>query len=382
MKENELKLLDFSPALKLYHSLKIPKQYDFITRLPLSSAKYFALLSERSIGKTTSVILFAMCCYWTMGIIPQYVRSKEDMITNKNINQLFKTIREYGYISKLTGGKWNDVYYHARKWSFCNIDENGEIKEKSNLHFMMCLSTDKNEVYKSSYNEPQGDIIIYDEFIGKYYRQNEFCDFCDLCSTIMRGRTTPIIFMLANTIDPQSEYFSEMEILETVQLMEMGEHEIVTTDKGTKIYIELLSNTPKVKEKKKLFNNLFFGFKNPKLNAITGEDWSFSYYEHAKPGAKSIFPNVYLEYANKLLNLEVVKYDNIGYWIIVHGASRTYDDSIIYTMESILDYRYRYRFGRGDKLDRFIWGLINNKRVSYSNNTCGSVLSHYINLRL
>ena len=376
-----VQLHNWTPALKLYKSLKIPRQYDFVTRLPLNGAKYFTLLSERSIGKTTSIILFAMCAYETMGIIGQYVRSKQDMILNKNINELFKTIREYDYISKITGGKWNDVYYHARKWSYCKRDENGDIVEKSNLHFMFCLSTDRNEDYKSVYNAPTGDIIIYDEFIGKYYRQNEFCDFCDLTSTIMRHRTTPIIFMLANTIDPQSEYFNEMEIYDTVSLMEIGQHEIVRTSKGTNIYIELLSRDKNERDKKSFFNSLFFGFKNPRLNAITGENWAFDYYPHPKRGYTSVYPNVYLEYNNKLVNLEIVKYDNVGFWIIAHSATSTYDDSIIYTRDEIIDRRYRYKFGKGDNLDKFVWKLIDTKRVSYSNNMIGSIVRHYMTLK-
>lgn len=377
----DVEKLDLSKALKLYKSLKIPRQYDFINRLPLSSAKYFVLLSERSIGKTTSVLLFSMCAFETNGIIAQYVRSKEDMIQNKNINELFKTIRECHYIEKITKGRWNDVYYHARKWSYCNVDENGNVTEKSNQHFMFCLSTDKNEFYKSSYNAPKGDIIIYDEFIGKYYRQNEFVDFCDLCSTIIRGRTTPIIFMLANTIDPQSEYFNEMEIYDTISLMEIGQHEIVRTEKGTNIYIELLSRSEDTKTAKHNFNKLFFGFKSPRLNAITGENWAFDYFPHAVSGYTKIFPNVYLEYNGRLINLEIVNYDNVGFWIIAHTATRTYDDSIIYTRDIPADFRYRYKYGNGDELDRFVWHLIDTKRIYYSNNMVGSILSHYMNLR-
>lgn len=376
-----IELHDWRPALKLYKSLKIPRQYDFITRLPLNNAKYFTLLSERSIGKTTSVVLFAMCAFETMGIVAQYVRSKQDMIMNKTINNLFMTIRKCGYIEKVTGGKWNDVFYHARRWSYCKRNEEGDIVEKSNEHFMFCLSTDHNEDYKSSYNAPTGDIIIYDEFIGKYYRQNEFCDFCDLSSTIMRGRTTPIIFMLANTIDPQSEYFVEMEIYDTISLMEIGQHEIVRTPKGTNVYIELLTRDKVERDKKNIFNSLFFGFKNPRLNAITGENWAFDYFPHPKRGYTSVFRNVYLTYNDKLVNLEIVKYENVGYWIIAHGATSVYDDSIIYTRDEIIDYRYRYKFGTGDKLDRFVWRLIDTKRVSYSNNMIGSVVSHYMNLK-
>lgn len=377
----DVETIDFSKALKLYKSLKIPRQYDFVTRLPLSSAKYFALLSERSIGKTTSVILFGMCAHETNGIIPQYIRSKEDMIQNKNINELFKTIREYHYIEKITKGRWNDVYYHARKWSYCNTDENGNITEKCATHFMFCLSTDKNEHYKSSYNAPNGDIIIYDEFIGKYYRQNEFVDFCDLCSTIIRRRTTPIIFMLANTIDPQSEYFVEMEIYDTISIMEIGQHEIVRTAKGTNIYIELLKSSDEMKTAKHSFNKLFFGFKSPKLNSITGENWAFDYFPHAVGGYEKVFPNVYLEYNGKLLNLEIVKYENVGYWVIAHSANKTYDDSIIYTRDIPIDSRYRYKYGIGDRLDRFVWRLIDTKRIYYANNMCGSILNHYVNLK-
>ena len=104
---------------------------------------------------------------------------------------------------------------------------------------MMMLSIDKHLDYKSVYNCPTGDIIIFDEFIGNYYYRNEFVNFNDLLKTIIRERQSPIIVMLANVIEKNSQYFNELEIYDNIQRLHQGENEIITSERGTKIYVEI-----------------------------------------------------------------------------------------------------------------------------------------------
>lgn len=371
-------VVDWKEVQKEYKKLGCPDNVYNASTLPYNSASYFMLLSERSTGKTTSVLLTACILFNKYGIVAQYIRTKEDMIMNRTINELFKTVREFNYINKLTDGKYNDVVYSARKWYYCKTNDRGEIEERAPQHFMFCLSIDKSENYKSSYNAPTGDYIIFDEFIGKFYKQNEFVYFMDLLKTIIRDRVSPKIVMLANTIDKHSEYFSEFEIYDEIQLIEYGNSEIINTERGTPIYIELIADKKEHKDKLKL-NNLFFGFKNPKINSIVGGEWATNDYPHIQKGYTTLCNQIYLEYHNKLLALKIVKYDDIGLCINVHKATKSYDDSIIYSLSEPKDKRYRYYMGIGDSLDKFICRMVNSHHIRFQNNSCGTIFFNHYN---
>lgn len=382
IKENGIEY-NIDSIIKEFKKLKVPKSVYDVTKLPIKHATYFTLLSERSTGKTTNILLLGMVANWiTDGMCKiAYIRKTENMILNQTIDQLFKTIREYGYIEKVTHGKWNSIFYYSRKWYYCLTDEDGKIIEKSPEPFMYCMAINKRDDYKSSFTGWGYDFIIYDEFIDDRYKLNEFVHFCDLLKTIIRSRKGIIgIFMLANTIDKHSEYFSEMEIYEDIQLIEIGKHEIITTQKGTKIYVELIKDAKDEKEKKML-NSMFFGFKNPQISSITGDDWAFSDYPHIESGYKTIQHGIYIDYHDKLLELEIVEYDDVGIYINVHRASKTYDDSIIYCNAERKDNRYRFHMGEGDRLDKFIHFCIINHRIRFHDNSCGTIFFNHCNTK-
>lgn len=369
--------VDWQFIFKEYKKLGCPKNVFNPCHIPFNDTAYQILLSERKTGKTTNVLLLGMLLYKHYGIIPQYIRASETMIMNKTIDELFKTVREFGYIEKITDGRYNDVFYHARKWSYCKT-ENGEIVEKAPTHFMYCMSVDRSDYYKSSYNCPTGDFIIFDEFIGSRYRLNEFVYFMDLLSTIIRKRTTAKIIMLANTIDKHSEYFNEFEIYDDIQLLEVGGKEIFTTELGTRIYIELIADKEE-SQIKQAFNRLYFGFKNPKMNSIKGGEWATNNYPHIERGYKKLQSGLYIVYHDRLLALDIVEYDDIGLCLNCHKASKTYDDSIIYSLSEPKDRRYRYYMGVGDNLDKFIVSMVKRHKIRFQNNACGTIFFNHFN---
>lgn len=369
---------DWRLILGEYKKLGCPNDVYNPSKIPFASTAFQMLLSERSTGKTTNLLLVGMIMNKLYGTIIQYIRSSEDMIMNKTINELFKTIREFHYVEKITDGKYNDLIYSARKWHYCKVDENGDVIEKCPYHFMYCLSIDKSENYKSSYNAPKGDYIIFDEFIGKRYRMNEFVYFMDLLKTIIRDRLSAKIILLANTIDKHHEYFNEFEIYDDVQMLEVGKNEIFTTDLGTRIYLELIADK-KDASKKSTLNKLYFGFRNPKINAITGGDWSMNDYPHIERGFTDIQKGLYIEYHDRLLALDIVEYEDIGLAINVHHAYKTYDDSIIYSLNEPKDQRYKYYMGVGDNIDRFIVRMVRSHKVRFQNNACGTMFFNHFN---
>lgn len=372
-------LYDFTKICKEYNKLKCPKDFYAPTHNPFDICKWFIDLSDRSTGKTTGWILFGMIMNQMYGTVIQYIRQKSDFIAPKITIHLFDTIKSCNYIEKITKGKWNDVVYKSRAWYFASRDENGEIVDRAESNFMYMLSVDKSEDIKSGYNSPFGDLILFDEFIGKYYTQNEFVYFCDIVKTILRDRLSPIIVMLANTINKESEYFNELEIREKVQGMRIGDSEIITTDKGTKIFVELLGIINKRKEKRDVVNRKFFGFKNPALAAITGYDWSVSNYQHIPKGdAKIIIPNFYIFHNDKYVRLDIVTNKELGICVYCHWSTKTYDDSIIFTISGITDARHVHKLGFNN-FHKKLWKLYKENKFFYATNDVGSFIENYLN---
>ena len=110
-------IVDWKKVFNYYKQLNCPNTVYNPCKIPFESAKYNVLLSERSTGKTTNVLLIGMILYFMYGIVLQYIRSNEDMIERQTLNELFKTILEFGYIEKMTDGEFNNLYYYGKKWT-------------------------------------------------------------------------------------------------------------------------------------------------------------------------------------------------------------------------------------------------------------------------
>lgn len=363
--------------------LNIPADVHNPMFLPLDMAKFFVCCSERNIGKTTNWLLLGMVMNSMYGTIIQYIRQREDMIAPKSLKNLFDTILLYEYVEKVTGGRWNSVVYNARRYYYCNVDESGKIIEKDEQHFMFVCSIEAAENLKSSYNAPLGDLIIFDEFVGRMYYPNEFVHFADLCKTIIRGRRSPIIAMLANTINPHSPYYNEMSIKDDFEQLAQGQNRIVTTQGGTRIYIEIIGATAEKKAKNSIINRLFFGFKNPLLGAITGEStWSIKDYQHIpelEEGEEliTISRQLYILYNTKYVRLDIVIHPVLGQCIYCHWAKKPeYKDSVILTGEQRFDNRYYYRFG-GGLIEAYLKRMLSENRFYYTTNDVGCFIEAY-----
>ena len=371
---------DWRKVKEEFRKLNIPKDVYSPMHLPFDKAKYNVLLSERSRGKTTNILLLGMCMHKLYGTTIEYIRKKEDQITKKITINLFTTILEYDYIEKLTDGKYNSIWYNARRWYYCLVDDDGNVIDKAPTHFMSMLSIDRNETYKSGYNAPRGDFIVYDEFISKYYYADEFLYFTDLLKTIIRDRLSPIIFMLSNMIDKNSEYLDELMISDQVMLMSVGDSSLITTKKGTNIYVELLEMSKKtITPRRQLSNKLYFGFDNPKLINITGGDWVVENYPHIpkKIEYDSVINNIFMKFSSNFIRLEVVTYNDQFFVFCTKFTSVIYDDSIILTLEPPDKSNEIYGLGRG-KVFKFIWSLYDDKRFRYQSNTIGAWIDKYV----
>lgn len=370
--------MNIKKIIKKYQSLGCPAGYYDPTVLPFYDDKYFVICTERNAGKTTNILLFGMCAHALEGIQIQYIRQFAPMIERRNLRQLFDVIRQFDYIEKLTDGNYTDLIYKSHGWYYCNYDKDtGEVLDCAPEPFMMCLSIDQNEMYKSTYNAPKGDILIFDEFISQRYPQDEFIRFCDLTKTIIRGRETPYIFMLGNTIDRHHQYFYEMELQDIVASLPRGAHAETVTSGGTCIYVDFYS--PGTTPQKTLFNRLFYGFKNRKLGSITGKDWSLTPMPHPShdDDRTIIARNIYVLYEDRFIQLDLCHNNYDGVHLIAHFCTTPpKNDAVIYSTGLMMDWRYRYKFGH-DKRDRLIWTLYERKKIFYASNAVGALVQKY-----
>lgn len=374
---------DWKLIKKEWNKLKMPKNvaYDpFHVPFDVNNVNrcsYYFFSSKRGVGKTTTMLLLGLILFKLYGVVIQYIRQKEDMLRPKYAQELMKTVLECGYIDKLTEGRWNYAYYYANKWVFCRMNEAGKIEEKTNIHFMYELSVDQSFTYKSNYNAPHGDWIIFDEMLGKKYEPNEFIYFMDILSTIIRKRSGVRIILLTNAIDEYSEYFEEFEIEEQVKKLKRGDCDICVSSGGTRIYVEKIDQNDKNAAR---LNKEYYGFKSPMLYAITGEgDWNVAICKHwdtEDEEAVLIDRTHYIKMGLNMVRLELMRSPKYGYHVRVQKATKIYPDSIIYTMDEIEDARFRHAKGYS-KVDRFIWDLLAKDKWHYRTNSQKNFVDKY-----
>lgn len=351
------------------------------------NATWNCYVSDRSNGKTTSWLIYAIKAYLKYGIVTHYVRSHRSMITQSAIMTIFNVIISNNYVSILTDNKWNSVVYmrNEHKFYLCNRND-GQVNDIDTTGFLMCMSIDKADEYKSGYQCDTGDLIIFDEFINTYYKRGEFVKFCDLISTIIRKRPDCKIVMLANTILRTSEYFDELECREFIDHAEGGDkidYEIPCISGGsTSVHVEILAI--KLDNNRKIFNAKYFSFHNPLLNSITGAGWAIHNYTHPSERFKTLYKNIFLEYKNKWYSLNVIQLECGRYTIFVAPHTKEpKDDAYIYS-DNYNVFDKRYHSLKHDKNNFDIW-LLNrfySNDIIYANNTCGSIFSDFIlNLR-
>lgn len=382
---------DFKAINKIYKSLKCPKGYYNPTLLPFERAKYFNLLSIRATGKTTNILLWIMCArkwyiekYGTETQPPAggYIRQNIEMIMPKNIKHMFSVIIQRGYVEKLTNGQYNSIIYKNRAFYYCKVDEKGDIEEIENNYFFFCFAINKSDDYKSTFNDPKLDFVVFDEYLSTRYTPNEFIYFIDLLATIFRERKSPLIFMLANNIDRNSPYFRELGIMQQVKLMQFGDSKIITSELGTKVYVELVGLEEQKKKQKQELTSLFYGFTNPKLSIVTGQlTWAVNNYQHIPNDLEEdileVIGNRYILYNDELIRLRYVISPKYGKMVLITPATRFYDDSIIYTIGELMNKNYRFGLGFSN-VDKLFYQAYKRNQFYYATNDVGNMVENFL----
>lgn len=387
----KLKFIDNDPNLgidydwdliaKTYKSLGVPPEYDITEILPLgnNALKWYIANSERSVGKTTNVLLVGMCMYALYGTVTQLIRHTIDKASY--YETLFDTIVAYNqgqYIKKLTNDEYDSVKYHWKAFYYQRREKNGKYTRADDP---FCVSLAADECYNlcSFYEAPRGDWIVLDECFNETNKPEEFVHFCHLVKTIVRERISDKIIVLGNNLDINNIWYRQLMIHNEVRKLRKGQSKIVKTSEGMPIFVAFMEN--RLPQKRRVFNKLHFGFNNPQLNAITGNgNWNVKMYPQAcmLKERERICRGIFFSYHDDLfLEAEFVN-SKSGVYILIHPSleSTSRQGEVLYTLLFPNADNELY-FGH-DKLSRKIIDFIRKKRVVYADNETGDLFAKYI----
>lgn len=344
-------------------------------------ADYNVIYGERSNGKTTAVLWYALEQHIDSGYYDQLglIRRWETDFKGKNGTQMFDGITKLGWIEKKTKGKYNAVHYFSQRWYLCHYNKDGERDSIAKEPFAQGFAITAEEHYKST-SYPKLKFILFDEFITRgMYLPEEFVKFQNLLSTLIRLRTDVVIFMCGNTINKYCPYFLEMG-LKGVKRQEKGTIDVYTYGQSTLRVAVEYSDFPS----KKKASNKYFAFDNPKLQMITDGGWEIDIYPHLpqKYLPKNVLYKFYVKFDEDLLEGNIICIDD-NTFIYFHRKTKPISEDntrLVYQQE--VDYRRNYRTNllkSFSKAENAIVTLIKKKKVFYQDNEVGEVINNYLN---
>lgn len=343
-------------------------------------ADYNVIYGERSNGKTTAVLKYALEEHIHSGYKNQLaiIRRWEEDFKGKNGRQMFENIVNLGWVEKFTKGKYNSIYYFSQRWFLCKYNDIGEKVSQAEEPFAMGFSITSEEHYKST-SYPHITTILFDEFITRsYYLPEEFVKFQNLLSTLIRLRTNVVIFMCGNTINKFCPYFAEMG-LTGVKKQRKGTIDIYTYgDTTLKVAVEYSDFPSKKKE-----SNKYFAFNNPKLEMITNGGWEIDIYPHlpTKYKPKDVAYFFYVVFDGEMLQGNIICVDDKTFLYFHRKTTPIKEDNTQIVYQQQTDFRRNYRVNilkPYSKVDKYIAELLKRKKAFYQDNEIGEIMNNYI----
>lgn len=357
--------INYKKIVQRYESLGVPKDFYFVPNFE-DTALYVGV-SDRRMHKTTNALLFGLCAYDLFGYTIAYCKTDVESARGTDLESLFDTITQFGYINTLTNGLYNTVKYNriARTFTLYNSDTDA----LDNKPFMKILIVDKYLTYTSSLDLPFCNIVIYDEFIGTY-KPDTFIHFMSILSTVLRYREKAYIMLLGNTLDKNNPWFDELGLRSVMPKMRKGSCRLVETDRGTVIRFQLFGELAKnsaLGELKNVINKLYFGFNNPKMSTIRGDGETWAGYNYPSirynDDDKILSKNYKIKYHSVYFTLQLVYSVERGLHIDIKPYNETLKDNHIIIVSGTPDNKQEMNFAR---LPDKILDIFNDRRVYYS----------------
>ena len=158
------------------------KYYD-VTKYPVINGYNF-VTSYRNGGKTTNILIWAMCANKIYGSRMSYIRTNKTMTTRSKIMTLFDSINTTvddtgkNYIQKIYNDKYNRVMYFYNEKCFKLIREDMSADELKTAEILCYVhSIDTNDELRSGFADNRLDIILYDECIDNKVNNTTLINF-------------------------------------------------------------------------------------------------------------------------------------------------------------------------------------------------------------
>lgn len=354
-----------------------PRYYS-LTEILKKGADYNIIFGERSNGKTYASLAYGIENYVKTGKQMAYIRRWREDLRGKRAETLFANHTANGFIEKITGGKFNEVFYMSNKWflSYINPETGKRTPDDTPFCYGFCLSEQEHEK-SSSY--PNVTTIVFDEFLTRrYYLPDEFMLFMNLLSTIIRQRNDVKVFMLGNTVNKFCPYFTEMG-LKQVPVMEQGSIDIYKFgEHGAVVAVEYCSSTAQHKE-----SNKYFCFDNQNLQMITGGKWELAVYPHlpCKYKPSDVLFIYYIKFNDTILQGNVIQVGNENFTYIHMKTTpiKDEDNSLIYSLEMNGKPNYKRKLiSTASYVEQQVARYFATDKVFYQDNEVGEIVRNYL----
>lgn len=296
------------------------KYYD-VTKYPVINGYNF-VTSYRNGGKTTNILIWAMCSHKIYGSRISYIRTNKTMTTRSKIMTLFDSINTTvddegkNYIQKIYNDKYNKVmyFYNEKCFKLCRDDMTADELKTSEI---LCYvhSIDTNDELRSGFADNRLDIILYDECIDNKINNTTLINFLHIVSTFLRTRYKSIIFMACNMSTGAPTILQQMGIYTKV-LAQTTPYAMYTTEKHTRISVEILEVSETFSNERNIMNDTFFGFDIDGIEIIRGSSICHESFRELPENTEIINTNV--------------KIYTCGYWIDVYTTISDKWQNMIY----------------------------------------------------
>lgn len=383
---------NYNEIMKQVKRIGIPKEYQHLKIDKMFNHDYYIMMSIRKdAGKTTNVLLIGLILNYLYGETIEYLRNDESQIKKASSETMFDVILQHDYIKKLWNGEYNSIKYHSqvKKWNLTLIDDEGNIVKECETPCCVLHSLEKYVDIKSTYNNPKGNYIVWDEFPDTQRSTfNQIIELQNQISTIGRGRPENRVIMLGNNVSKYLQIYEELTIEKDVPLLNYGDSFEMTTEFGTTLYCELLPLSFEKKEEIKKKSLRFTGFNTPKMNAFNGLDaWQGTAHQHLPDenllSSDNLITNrVYIHHRNRYMQLCCYTDDEFGEFVFVHYARKPkLDDNIILTLTPKSKYEF-YGYGKfaPEYLREVLYAIIGQRiqnRWYYASNSVGDIIEDY-----
>lgn len=368
--------------LKMLKACKAPKGLFMPNEAPIAKYNWSVFLSERSTSKTTQWLLYGMTMNSLYTTVVIYVRNNKDQTTRSFNDKLFNviTMKEYGYILYLTNGKYNSVHVDrtSKEVYYCHRDDSGLMDDIAPTPFCAILTIEEAERYMG-YNQPMGDLIIFDEFSRGLYKNDNWVDFNNIIASIRRERESLRIVMLSNTVNPHHPYLQELGIAKELKHLSKGGRLVVTAPLGAQVYVNWVDVDMHKTNIFKRASLAYHGFANEKLKAIYGGDWEYKNFPRIPKGTNNtvVDRHIYVEFMGSLMVLEVMTGDLPCIHVRPYTRTEPKEDAIVLTDDEMHCYKKNYVKGNRQNM-KFLLQAIAYGNIFYASNECGSMIADFV----